>query len=213
METAKIETKTLILSLAAVICVEAAVKFTAHLIPNAMIILGGARLLESVLLILVVYLQNRDLSVIGLARPQAITGLKKGMIWSAGVGMAALIIFALMYAVGINPLNLLQVQLPSNPVSLVYFFAVGAFVGPIAEEVFFRGILYGFFRRWGVAAALILSTLIFAAAHSVGQGIPFVQIAGGIVFAAAYAVEGSLIVPITIHVLGNTALFSLSLVF
>jgi membrane protease YdiL (CAAX protease family) len=34
---------------------------------------------------------------------------------------------------------------------------------------------------------------------------------GGIVFAVAYEVEGSLMVPITIHVLGNMAIFALSL--
>jgi hypothetical protein len=35
---------------------------------------------------------------------------------------------------------------------------------------------------------------------------------GGIVFAVAYELEGNLMVPITIHVLGNTAIFALSLV-
>jgi hypothetical protein len=37
------------------------------------------------------------------------------------------------------------------------------------------------------------------------------QAVGGILFAVAYEVERSLLVPITIHVLGNLAIFSLSL--
>jgi hypothetical protein len=40
---------------------------------------------------------------------------------------------------------------------------------------------------------------------------PFPQAVGGIVFAIAYKVEGNLMVPITIHVLSNTAIFALSL--
>jgi len=42
-------------------------------------------------------------------------------------------------------------------------------------------------------------------------GIPLPQVVGGIVFAVAYEIEGSLMVPITIHVLGNLAIFTLSL--
>jgi hypothetical protein len=42
-------------------------------------------------------------------------------------------------------------------------------------------------------------------------GIPLAQVVGGIVFAVAYEIEGSLMVPITIHVLGNLAIFTLSL--
>jgi membrane protease YdiL (CAAX protease family) len=37
------------------------------------------------------------------------------------------------------------------------------------------------------------------------------QIIGGIVFALAYEASGNLLVPITIHVLGNLAIFTLSL--
>jgi hypothetical protein len=85
-------------------------------------------------------------------------------------------------------------------------------VAPIAEEVFFRGILYGFLRRWGVLLALILTTAIFVLAHPVFPGIPVTQMVGGIIFALAYEIEGNLMAPITIHVLGNMAIFTLSLI-
>ena len=71
--------------------------------------------------------------------------------------------------------------------------------------------LYGFLRWWGVVIALVLSTLMFVLPHVAFSKIPLVQVVGGIVFAVAYEIEGSLMVPITIHVLGNLAIFTLSL--
>ena len=76
----------------------------------------------------------------------------------------------------------------------------------------FRGLLYGFFRRWGVFSALVLSTLMFVSVHFAGGGAGIPQVVGGIVFAIAYEVEGYLMTPITIHVLGNAAIFTLSLI-
>ena len=95
---------------------------------------------------------------------------------------------------------------------IAFFFLIGGMVGPIAEEVFFRGILYGFFRRWGVLVGLGLSTLIFVLIHLISHlFLPVTQVIGGIVFALAYEVEDSLLAPITIHALGNMAIFTLSL--
>ncbi|MCD6398086.1 MAG: CPBP family intramembrane metalloprotease [Spirochaetaceae bacterium] len=84
-------------------------------------------------------------------------------------------------------------------------------MSPVAEEIFFRGIIYSFFRRWRVFVAVILSTLAFVLVHPAGSGFPLPQITGGVLFAMAYEKEGNLTVPIIIHVLGNMALFSLSL--
>jgi hypothetical protein len=72
--------------------------------------------------------------------------------------------------------------------------------------------LYGFFRRWGILAALIPTTVIFTLAHPVCSHISATRIVGGIIFAVAYEMEASLMVPITIHILGNMAIFTLSLI-
>ena len=101
-------------------------------------------------------------------------------------------------------------QLPAGGHQLVLFFVLGALIGPIAEEIFFRGILYGFFRRWGVPAAILFSTLLFVLSHVSGTTIPITQLIGGILFAVSYEVEKNLLVPITIHSLGNLAIFSLA---
>lgn len=76
---------------------------------------------------------------------------------------------------------------------------------PFAEEVFFRGVLFRWLRdRWGVRAALLVSTLIFGLVH----GDPPTIAAGwalGIVLALSYEYSHSLWTPILIHALNNSA--------
>ncbi|MBW2086149.1 MAG: CPBP family intramembrane metalloprotease, partial [Deltaproteobacteria bacterium] len=172
---------------------------------------GTLRLIEIVLMLLIVVIWGRGLSSIGLARNQIVPGLKKGLIWSAGFGLIAVFCFTVIYAAGSNPLRLLQTPLPSKSWQAGLFFLVGGTVAPLAEELFFRGIVYGFLRRWGVIVALAASTLLFVLAHAGGPGLPLMQIAGGIMFALAYELEGHLLVPVVIHALGNMAIFSLTL--
>ena len=92
------------------------------------------------------------------------------------------------------------------------FFILGGFFAPLAEEIFFRGILYGFFRKWGISTAIIVSTLLFVLPHTSGHTLPITQIIGGILFAVSYEVEKNLLVPITIHSLGNLAIFTIAAV-
>ena len=213
MEANKIEIKTLVISIAAIVSTEVATSvMISKGLYGPMIILGAARLLETILIILIVLIWGKGISSIGLARSKIALGLKKGLIWSAGFGMVASFAFVVLLAAGSNPLKLIQVQLPARHSEIALFFLIGGMVGPIAEEVFFRGILYGFFRRWGVVVGLVLSTLIFVLIHPINHGVPITQLVGGIVFALAYEVEGSLMAPITIHSLGNIAIFTLSLI-
>jgi len=105
----------------------------------------------------------------------------------------------------------MRVNLSGGMPEIMLFFIVGTLIGPVAEEIFFRGILYGFFRRWGVIAALVITTLLFIFCHPARTGLPITQAAGGMVFALTYEIEDSLVVPIVIHCLGNLAIFSLGL--
>ncbi len=211
MEANRITVKSLIISIAAVLCVETAAGGVTGRSPlNPIIFLGLIRLLEMALLVAAAVLWGNGLFSVGLARSSAAHGFVRGLIWSAGFGMSALIAHLILYAMGINGMTLIQTHIPSGPGSIILLFLVGGVVGPAAEEIFFRGFLYGFFRRWGVFVALTVSTLIFALAHPGFPHIPFTQVVGGIVFAMAYEIEGSLMAPITIHVLGNTAIFALS---
>jgi membrane protease YdiL (CAAX protease family) len=212
MEAKEIQIKTLFLCLSAVIAVELATwVVTSKSGYHPMLILAGARLLQLLLIILIVVTWGKGLPSIGLARSEMVSGLKKGLLWSAGFGAIGSVACVGLFAASINPLTLIKARLPTQTGDLVLFFIVGGMVGPVAEEVFFRGILYGFLRRWGVIVALILSTLIFVLCHPISHGIPVTRLVGGLLFALAYEFGGSLIVPITIHALGNLAIFTLSL--
>ncbi|RLB86438.1 MAG: hypothetical protein DRH26_17250, partial [Deltaproteobacteria bacterium] len=148
----------------------------------------------------------------GLARSEMASGFKKGLIWSAGFGIIVFFIFIILFAANTNPLIFIKAGLPEKHSDIILFFFVAGIIGPIAEELFFRGIIYGFFRRWGMPFALVLNVLVFVLAHPGIPGIPLTQVTGGIVFAVAYEVEENLIAPITIHVLGNVAIFTISLI-
>jgi membrane protease YdiL (CAAX protease family) len=114
-----------------------------------------------------------------------------------------------LHLAGVDPARFIQpgpVGLQTAPALL---FLVGGLIGPVAEEIYFRGLVYGGLRRWGFWPALALSTLLFSLLHGGGPGVPVTQIVGGLVFAVSYEIEKKLLVPIMIHVLGNLAIFSL----
>jgi membrane protease YdiL (CAAX protease family) len=119
----------------------------------------------------------------------------------------------IIHLAGFKISGLFRMQLPAVSNRLVVFFLVGVLIGPIAEEIFFRGILYGFIRRWGVPTAIVLSTLLFVLPHTSGSIIPVAQLIGGVLFAVAYESEKNLLVPMIIHCLGNLAIFTLALIF
>jgi CAAX protease family protein len=174
--------------------------------------LGLARLVEIFSLLVVVKLRENRLGAIGLTARGVYGGFIRGLIWAVSFGVTAAVVLFVSYLLGVNVESLFQMQLPFGNRQLIAFFLVGSIIAPVAEEIFFRGILYGFFRRWGIPAAVILSTLLFVLSHSTGRTIPVTQIAGGILFAVSYEVEKNLLVPITIHILGNLAIFTLSLI-
>jgi membrane protease YdiL (CAAX protease family) len=175
------------------------------------LVLGVERLLLCLILLMLVAVTGPGLAALGFNRDRFGHGLKRGLIWSAWGGLVALVFFGILYAARISPFAVIRTQLPAGSQELMLFFLTGAVLGPVAEEVFFRGIVYGFLRKWGVLLALVGTTAVFVAAHTLRAGIPLPQIVGGLVFAIAYEMEGSLLVPIVIHVLGNAAIFSLCL--
>lgn len=212
MESNKIEIKPFFIALAAIVIVETIARLVipAYAIFSPMVRDGIVRIIEIILLILIVFIWGKGLALIGLSKHQLLPGLKKGLLWSSGFGVVVLAGFGILFVFGINPLEFIHTRLPEQTRDLIVFFIVGGLIAPIAEEVFFRGILYGFLRRWGVTVALLLTTLIFVFAHPASSPI---QAIGGVVFAVAYEIERKLMVPIIIHVLGNTAIFSLSIIF
>lgn len=214
VETEKITLKTFLEALSIVIILEAILQ----LIPFkeagvSYLLLGAIRILEIISLILLFYFQSKNIAALRLSRSGFGFGLKRGLIWSIIFGIFVIDLFCGLYLFNIDPFEWIRMSLPGRNSDLIVFFLVGGLIGPVAEEVFFRGVLYGFFRRWGIIPALLLSTFFFILAHIQFNPLPLTQTIGGILFALVYELEKNLYSPIVIHVLGNLAIFSLSLFF
>jgi hypothetical protein len=213
MGTRKIPLNTLLISLGLVIGTEWGKEVVISKgFYDPLMVLGVTRILQALLIVLVVLAFQGHAASIGLRRSRMFPGLLRGFLWSAAFGAATFIVFLLVNAFGVNPLKLIRMPLPATTTETISFFIVGGLIGPVAEEMFFRGLIFGFLRRWGTVVAVLVSTAIFVACHPSFPGLAWPQIVGGLLFAVAYEVEKSLITPITIHSLGNTAIFGLSLV-
>ncbi|SHK04870.1 hypothetical protein SAMN02745216_02770 [Desulfatibacillum alkenivorans DSM 16219] len=214
METTNIKSidiKTFFTAVAAVILCEA---LFAYIAPESRIMAKWAmlvlRMVETALIILITVKMGSGASCLGFGPSTWKRGLIRGCIWClsfaalAGAGMAAVYFF-----MDRNPLTLF-----GNPVphafwpALAYILGAGL-IGPIAEEVFYRGLLFGFLRQWGAWTAIIGSTALFVFSHDLSAGIPVTQTVGGLVFAYAYEREKSLLVPLMIHMSGNLAMAGL----
>ena len=212
MEAENVTLKTLVISIAGVLVVEVVFRLAISGQPGPhLLALGLIRCVQALFLWLIARRLEDNQNPIGLSRAKLVPGLVRGLIWSVCFGMAAGILFVILFMANINPLRLVSTPLPSAPEQIFIFFLVGGIIGPIWEEIFFRGIIFGFCRRWGVYTAVLISTALFVLPHYDGRHLPLTQIVGGVVFAVAYTKEKNLMVPITIHCLGNMTIFSLAL--
>lgn len=87
----------------------------------------------------------------------------------------------------------------SRPDEIVLFLLQAVVISPMIEELFFRGFLYSFLKRFARTwLALILSAGVFAFAHAnLGSVVQLWLL--GIVLGVAYENTGSLLLPIAIH--------------
>jgi len=212
MEAKQIAIRTLVVSILGVLCLEFLLRWQWMLSYHPLIVIVGLiRLLQAILVVLVAVVWDRGLPSLGMNRTTLFSGFKRGLLWSAAFALLCFILVSVLLMLDLNPMKLIQARLPRKSTEVVLFFLVGGVIAPVTEEIFFRGLIYGFLRRWGFPAAFVLSTLFFVLAHPMDRSLPVTQIIGGLLFAMAYEVEGNLLVPITIHALGNLALFSSSL--
>ena len=213
MEAEKITLKTLAAALAAILISEALIRPALTAVSVSPLSgLGITRIVEIILLIFITLRFEKSTANLGLVPAELSAGIQKGLIWSACFGFAAIVLTGVLYLAGINALRLLETPLPDSVVSIFLYLLIGVGIGPLAEEILFRGIVYGYLRRWGVFVAVAVSTLLFVLPHLSGSNLPVTQLVGGIVFALAYEKEDNLMVPITVHCLGNLAIFSIALI-
>lgn len=111
-------------------------------------------------------------------------------------------------------LNLLKIEPAPQPIFTMYLseertavvrilLLLAVVAGPAAEEIFFRGLLYGWLRqRVGVRNGLMLSAFFFALLHM--DAVAFLPILGlGLLFGWVYERTGSLAAPVAIHIFHN----------
>lgn len=126
------------------------------------------------------------------------------------IGEAA-VIRCLCVGIGMGMIAVLSAKLFGSESEIkidVIWILTRCILGPITEEIVFRGLVYDRGSRyWGENNALIISSLVFAGAH---QGLfPMLE-----AFAAGFALgwlrkkEGSILSPIYAHILMNTTVFA-----
>jgi len=207
MNRSFISFKTLCFSIGAVVIVETGiVLLTSGIDPYPGVLIG--RICQTILMLLLLKFAPEGYRAVGLTKAHWKSGLVAGCIYSAWFAVVALAFGVIFSLAGITPLSLLPTSLPEGHKAA--FFLAGTLFSPLAEELFFRGIVQGFFRPVGRAGTIILTTLFFTALHMNGSFFPFIPLIGGIVFSIAYERTQSLATPFVIHSLGNLALFCLA---
>lgn len=78
---------------------------------------------------------------------------------------------------------------------------------PIFEEIFFRGILYGYLRRYGMFISWSLVSIVFCMYHLEMASIWHVVLS--LVLLKAYEEEQSILAPILLHILNNGVMVAL----
>lgn len=172
--------------------------------------IGLARVIDIAWMALIVSRWPQGWRRIGLGRGTWADGLKRGFIWSLGFGFLAVTGYGILKIAGLDPLRIIRPVPAVLPSGTALLLLVGGVVAPVAEEFYFRGFMFGYCRRWGFWPALTLSTVVFTFLHTGAPAAYIPQIVGGLVFASAYEIEKSLLVPAIIHMLGNSAIFALS---
>ena len=89
--------------------------------------------------------------------------------------------------------------------NLILFFTI-VIIGPVMEELVFRGLIYGQLRKYNAGFGMICSSFCFGLMHmNLSQGVP--TIAMGLILAYFYEKSGSLKTSIGIHILNNLFAF------
>jgi len=95
--------------------------------------------------------------------------------------------------------------------TLIAFYLTACIISPLAEELFFRGLLYRHMRqRCGIWISVLVVSLVFALMHyHKGIGMPFL---GSLIFCLGYEKTKFILTPILLHVTGNIILYLLPLI-
>lgn len=163
---------------------------------------------------------GRRLSDIGLTLKNLFKNIRRGVVGYVAVIPALLVIVILLaflaklFSYEPSPQPVVEIYLKETEERrLVFFTFFVAVVGPVIEEIFFRGFTYRAFRaRWGALGGMLGSAALFAGLHM--NLIAFLPIFFlGVFLAYLYEKTGSLVPSMTVHVLHNLIMVTLTLGF
>jgi membrane protease YdiL (CAAX protease family) len=144
--------------------------------------------------------------------------LQKDILWGVGGYAASL---PLVFVAGMISQYLTRfVQTPENPIiplfmesstaaGRVMLLLIATVAAPFFEELFFRGALFNSFRaRWGLAAGIVLSSMVFGLLHPLPLGFLPIFALALVLSTLAYR-RGSLIPGMVTHMLNNAVAFAM----
>lgn len=109
-------------------------------------------------------------------------------------------------AAGTLPFLFASTFIMSNPLPRAATVAiVSSVVAAVAEEIFFRRLVYGWLQRWGTALAITGSAALFALIHVpvYGLGVLPLDFAAGLIFGWQRRATGGWTAPAATHVAAN----------
>jgi len=168
-------------------------------------------------LILVLYIvikkRGQTLEALGIARTRFLRNVVLGFIgYLCVLPIFLFVIFFVMLVVTLLGYSPSEQQIltmfirQENPFTLAYMIILTIFLGPVIEEIFFRGFVYPVLRaKLGVPMAIGLTSILFSFLHF--KAIVFVPILVlGVILAYVYEKTSSLIASITLHIIHNSAM-------
>ncbi|MFH1847131.1 MAG: type II CAAX endopeptidase family protein [Candidatus Omnitrophota bacterium] len=106
--------------------------------------------------------------------------------------------------------TIVKLFIEEQAASVLWISAIfAAIFGPIAEEIFFRGFMYrAFKKKIGILGSMFVTAAIFSLLHTHLAGFAPIM-ALGLLLAFLYEKTGSLVAPITVHIIHNLGMVGL----
>ena len=192
-------------------------------VPDSFLLLGSL-LRDCVILgcvwALVRFIHNQGFRELGLRFEKAVAHLRTGFIAYLATIPVLLVVFTVTawvtqaFSLQPEPQGVVQLYLkPSTERFLIPLTFFVALLGPVMEEVLFRGFAFaGLKKRFGVLGGACVSSAAFAAMHM--NWAVFVPVfVLGMILTYLYEHSGSLVPSITLHILHNVVMVALTLGF
>lgn len=155
---------------------------------------------------------------LGLTAKRVFLNIKYGMTAYAGllpIFLAVTLLTSVLFRVldiPIEPQEVIEIlKKEKGTASLAYMCVFASVLGPVMEEIFFRGFVYGALRRKvGVFGGILASAAFFAYVHAnMASFMPIFSL--GILLAYIYEKTGSLVSSATVHVIHNSSMLAVVL--